>query len=96
MSCLLGENRDIFFPKLSEALNLARFSDIAVRYLAQLGFEAFECASEDEARDRAAELIARKNGRATFSKATPRARKILKSSLPTPRRWTWSALQAWA
>lgn len=60
MSCLLGDNRDIFFPKLSEALDLTRFSDIAVRYLAALGFEAHECASEDEARDRAAELIEQK------------------------------------
>ena len=58
-SCLLGENRDIFFPKLSEALHLTRFSDIAVRYLAQLGFEAVECASEVEARDRAPTLIAK-------------------------------------
>lgn len=57
MSCLLGENRDIFFPKLSEALNLTKFSDIAVRYLKTLGYEPFECQSEDEARDRAAELI---------------------------------------
>jgi FlaA1/EpsC-like NDP-sugar epimerase len=59
-SCLLGNNRDIFFPKLSEQLDLARFSDIAVRYLQALGFEPHECASEDEARDRAAELIADK------------------------------------
>lgn len=60
MSCLLGDNRDILFPKLDESLDLSRFSDIAVRYLAQLGFEAHECASEDEARDRAPELIAQK------------------------------------
>jgi hypothetical protein len=60
MSGLLGANRDIFFPKLSEQLDLVRFSDIAVRYLQGLGFEPYECASEDEARDRAAELIARK------------------------------------
>lgn len=60
MSCLLGGNRDIFFPKLSEALNLTRFSDIAVRYLAALGYEAIACASEDEARGRAVELIAQK------------------------------------
>jgi len=59
-SCLLGENRDIFFPKLSEALDLTRFSDIAVCYLENLGFEPHECASEEEARDRAAELIDRK------------------------------------
>lgn len=59
-SCLLGDNRDIFFPKLSEQLHLTRFSDIAVRFLHALGFEPYECASEDEARDRAAELIASK------------------------------------
>jgi len=60
MSCLLGENRDIFFPKLSEDLHLTTFSDIAVRYLADLGYEAYECQSEDEARDRAPDLIAKK------------------------------------
>ena len=60
MSCLLGENREIFFPKLSEALHLTRFSDIAVRYLENLGYEPYECESEDEARDRAAELIDQK------------------------------------
>ncbi len=58
-SCLLGDNRDIFFPKLSEALHLTRFSDIAVRFLEAHGYEPHECDSEDEARDRAAELIAR-------------------------------------
>jgi FlaA1/EpsC-like NDP-sugar epimerase len=60
MSCMQGENRDIFFPKLSESLNLIRFSDIAVRYLAQLGFAAYECTSEEEARLRGPELIAKK------------------------------------
>lgn len=56
-SCLLGDNRDIFFPKLSEALHLTRFSDIAVRYLESLGFTPYPCNSEQEARDRAEELI---------------------------------------
>ncbi|WP_419177018.1 UDP-N-acetylglucosamine 4,6-dehydratase [Desulfosediminicola sp.] len=60
MSCLLGDNRDVFFPKLNEALDLTRFSDIAVRYLAMQGYEPFECASEQEARDRCAELIPKK------------------------------------
>jgi FlaA1/EpsC-like NDP-sugar epimerase len=50
MSCLLGENRDIFFPKLSEKLHLITFSDIAIRYLQDKGFEPFLCESEDEAR----------------------------------------------
>src|SRR6056297_2764796 len=50
-SCLLGNNRDIFFPKLSEALDLTRFSDIATRYLRARGYEPYECATEDEARE---------------------------------------------
>ena len=69
MSCLLGENRDIFFPKLSEKLHLITFSEIAVRYLAQLGYEAYECASEDEARDRAEELIAKRQWPCFFFKS---------------------------
>ncbi|MEF8710861.1 MAG: UDP-N-acetylglucosamine 4,6-dehydratase [Candidatus Accumulibacter propinquus] len=60
MSCLLGENRDIFFPKLSEKLHLITFSEIAVKYLAAQGYEAVECATEDEARDQAAKLISEK------------------------------------
>lgn len=60
MSCLLGDNRDIFFPKMSEALQLTRFSDIAVRYLRSLGYEPHPCESEEEARSRAAELIAQR------------------------------------
>jgi len=58
MSCLLGENRDIFFPKLSEQLHLTTFSDIAERYVKTLGYEVYECETENEARDCAAKLIA--------------------------------------
>ncbi|EGQ7738583.1 TPA: UDP-N-acetylglucosamine 4,6-dehydratase [Vibrio parahaemolyticus] len=50
MSCIFGENRDIFFPKLSEALHLISFADIAVKYLEQLGYEPHLCDSEEEAR----------------------------------------------
>ena len=57
MSCLLGENRDIFFPKLSENLHLIKFSEIAVKYLNSLGYEPFICSTEDEARSRVEELI---------------------------------------
>ena len=60
LSGLLGDNRDIFFPKLSEKLHLITFSEIAVRYLRERGYEPYECESEDEARDRAEELIANK------------------------------------
>lgn len=51
MSCLLGENRDIFFPKLSEELHLITFSDIALRYLAMVGYDTHICSSEEEARE---------------------------------------------
>lgn len=50
MSCIFGENRDIFFPKLSEELHLISFAEIAVKYLKQIGYEPYLCASEDEAR----------------------------------------------
>lgn len=51
MSCIFGENRDIFFPKLSENLHLITFADIAVKYLKELGYEPYICQSEDEARE---------------------------------------------
>ena len=57
LSCLLGNNRDIFFPKLSQKLHLTTFSEIAKRYLRAQGYEPFECKSENEARDRIDELI---------------------------------------
>ena len=51
MSCLFGENRDVFFPKLSESLHLITFADIAIKYLKELGYEPYLCGSEDEARE---------------------------------------------
>tara|TARA_R110001599_G_scaffold326067_1_gene538491 strand:- start:16791 stop:17978 length:1188 start_codon:yes stop_codon:yes gene_type:complete len=50
MSCLFGENRDIFFPKLSEGLHLVTFADIAVKYLETVGYTPYICQTEDEAR----------------------------------------------
>ncbi len=50
MSAILGENRDIFFPKLSDKLHLISFADIAIGYLKDLGYEPYICKSEDEAR----------------------------------------------
>jgi FlaA1/EpsC-like NDP-sugar epimerase len=58
MSCIFGENRDIFFPKLSEALHLISFADIAVLYLKQRGYEPHLCTTEDEARELAKTLPA--------------------------------------
>ncbi|HUH42311.1 MAG TPA: UDP-N-acetylglucosamine 4,6-dehydratase [Sulfurimonas sp.] len=51
MSCIFGQNRDIFFPKLSENLHLISFADIAVKYLQDLGYEPYLCKDEEEARN---------------------------------------------
>ncbi len=51
MSAIFGENRDIFFPKLSESLHLITFSDIAIRYLEAIGYEPYLCNTENEARE---------------------------------------------
>jgi FlaA1/EpsC-like NDP-sugar epimerase len=59
MSALLGENRDLFFPRLDAGVNLITFSEIAVRYLESRGYEPVECATEDEARARVGELKGR-------------------------------------
>jgi len=58
MSCIFGENRDIFFPKLSENLHLISFADIAVTYLEEKGYEPYLCKDEDEARELAKTLPA--------------------------------------
>lgn len=50
MSCIFGENRDVFFPKLNQDLHLITFADIAVSYLSELGYQPYLCASEEEAR----------------------------------------------
>jgi FlaA1/EpsC-like NDP-sugar epimerase len=69
MSCIFGKNRDIFFPKLDENLNLISFADIAVRYLAEIGYEPYICATEEEARDRVDELIAKKKWPCLFTES---------------------------
>lgn len=56
MSCIFGENRDIFFPKLSQDLHLVSFAEIAVKYLEGKGFEPRICNDEDEARSLAGSL----------------------------------------
>jgi FlaA1/EpsC-like NDP-sugar epimerase len=56
LSCLLGANRDIFFPMLREGLQLVTFSAIAERFLQQRGYEPVVCDTEDEARARVGEL----------------------------------------
>src|SRR5687768_637767 len=55
-ACVLGKSGDIFFPKLDPGKDLVNFADIAVSFLAQLGFDADTCSSETEAREKAASI----------------------------------------
>lgn len=59
LACVLGDNGDVFFPKLE---NLAEKSlpEIAAATLRRLGYEPFECGSESEARARVEELASRR------------------------------------
>ena len=57
MSALFGENRDIFFPKLSIDFQLTSFTDIVLRYLDELGYEPHMCKDETEARSIIKDLI---------------------------------------
>jgi len=54
LACLLGDSGDIFFPKLHEDQMLT-FSHIAEKFLNEMGLEAEKCASEDEAKKKAAQ-----------------------------------------
>jgi FlaA1/EpsC-like NDP-sugar epimerase len=67
MSCIFGENRDIFFPKLSENLHLISFADIAVKYLAGIGYEPHLCESEEEARNSVEDLMAQRKWPCLFT-----------------------------
>ena len=55
LACMLGENREIFFPKLAEA-KMMRFDEIAVHLLEVQGYEVLRCTSDAEAIERAEAL----------------------------------------
>ncbi len=69
MSCLLGENKDVFFPKLSEDLHLITFAEIAEKYLNNLGYEPIMCDTEEEARTMVEYLYEQKKWPCLFSKS---------------------------
>ena len=69
LTCLLGENREIFFPKLNSDLKLIKFTDIVEKYLYQLGYSVGLCDSEEEARNKAKDLISKKKWPCFFFKS---------------------------
>ena len=58
LACILGKNREIFFPRLEEA-QMMTFDKIAVALLQEHGYEVLECDSDEAAIDKAVDL---KNG----------------------------------
>lgn len=56
LACMLGENREIFFPKLEEA-QMMRFDEIATKLLQEHGYEVQECASDEEAIELSVRLL---------------------------------------
>ena len=60
LTTLLANNQEIFFPKIDMDNDLISFTDIAIQFLKSKGYEAYECACEDEARSEAKSLISNK------------------------------------
>ena len=58
LACILGQNREIFFPRLEEA-QMMTFDRIATAFLEEHGYEVLPCQSDEEAIAKAASL---KNG----------------------------------
>ena len=70
MASILGENKDIFFPKLNDELHLISFKSIAERYIKAQGYSPKACSSEVEARSMMQELISQKIWPCYFSSST--------------------------
>ena len=56
MSTILGDKRDIFFPKLDAEQHLIKFSDLATDFVKSRGYQPYLCQSENEARELAKTL----------------------------------------
>lgn len=55
LACMLGKNREIFFPRLEEE-QMMTFDKIATAFLEENGFEVLECESDEEAIEKAEDL----------------------------------------
>lgn len=55
MACVMGNSGEIFFPKLNDS-NFETFTNIAERFLKELGYEPDYCQTEEEARQKALHL----------------------------------------
>lgn len=55
LACILGRSGEILFPRLRED-QMMTFAEIATAFLREMGYEPDECATEQEAREKASRL----------------------------------------
>ena len=55
LACMLGNNREIFFPKLNEA-QMMTFDAIGTALLKEYGYDVLKCGSDEEAIEKAEDL----------------------------------------
>ena len=60
LSCILGENRDNFFPIMYEHDHALDFVEIATKFLESRNYKPIICSNEEEARNISEKLIAKK------------------------------------
>ncbi|WP_022766611.1 polysaccharide biosynthesis protein [Butyrivibrio sp. XPD2006] len=94
LACMLGNNREIFFPKLREA-QVMSFDDIARKLLESHGYEVLECGSDAEAIDRAEDLKkGSKQYPVHFSKSDTSGEKPYEEFYTDSETWTGDRMQA--
>jgi FlaA1/EpsC-like NDP-sugar epimerase len=69
MSALMGKNRDIFFPKLTSGITETYFSEIAKKFLKQLGYGVLVCNTEFEVRNQFRENLTIRDWPCLFTKS---------------------------
>ncbi len=69
LSTLLGENKELFFPKLSAERDLIPLTDIALKFIKAQGYEPYICETEEEARKLAPVLPEKGKWAVYFSEA---------------------------
>ena len=56
LACILGNNGEVFFPRLGKE-KLKTFSSICDKFIEAMGYEKYQCSSDDEARRYAADHL---------------------------------------
>ena len=70
MSCIFGNDKEIFFPKLNEDFHLVSFKDIAYNFIESKGYNVLECKTEKEARELSINIETSKKWPCFFSQSS--------------------------